>query len=78
MGNFDTFAEKNFQEMIKAGAVTQDKQDEFENDGVKKAFAIPENYRIPVFITAGYFKISETHATSKWLKTFEEFAVKSD
>jgi len=120
-----TFVEKNFQEMIKAGSMTQDKyewftnackglygsseelqlafacknagffamslmlaakslgidthpMDGFDHDGVKKAFGIPENYRIPVIIAAGYFKSSETLAPPKWRKTFAEIVVKFD
>ncbi|MEW5909011.1 MAG: nitroreductase family protein [Thermodesulfobacteriota bacterium] len=50
--------------------------DGFDHDGVKKAFAIPDHYWIPLLMAVGYFDTSKTLQAPKWRKSFEEIVIK--
>ncbi|MBF0224759.1 MAG: nitroreductase family protein [Desulfobacterales bacterium] len=49
--------------------------DGFDHDGVKKEFNIPDNYWVPVLISAGYFDTSKDIFPPKWRKTYEEIVI---
>lgn len=117
------FAEKNFAEMVKAGAMTQEKREWFNNacqtlygaseargvafackntaffamnlmlaakskgldthpmdgfdlDAVRKEFAIPDHYWLPLLIAVGYFRADKTLNPRAWRKTYDEIVVK--
>ncbi|MBS3810014.1 MAG: nitroreductase family protein [Desulfobacterales bacterium] len=52
--------------------------DGFDIDGVKKEFNIPENYWIPLLLSAGYFRSDKTMLPPKWRKSFDEMVVRFD
>ena len=117
------FAEKNFAEMVKAGAMTQEKREWFNNacqalygaseargvafackntaffamnlmlaakskgldthpmdgfdlDAVRKEFAIPDHYWLPLLMAVGYFRADKTLNPRAWRKTYDEIVVK--
>ena len=119
------FLERNFQEMLRSGAMREDQRpgldsareslygatetrkvafacknaaffamclmlaakslgvethpmDGFDIDAVRKEFNIPENYWIPMLISAGYFNADQTLPPAKWRKTVEEITVRFD
>ncbi len=52
--------------------------DGFDQDGVRKAFHIPEHYWIPLLLAVGYFDKNKTLAPSKWRKSYAEIVVRFD
>jgi nitroreductase len=52
--------------------------DGFDIDAVRKEFAIPDNYWIPMLIAVGYFDAAQTLSSAKWRKTPDEIRVRFD
>ena len=52
--------------------------DGFDNNAVREAFSIPENYWIPLLLALGYFDEEKDLHPPKWRKTFEEIVVRFD
>ena len=50
--------------------------DGFDHEGVKKAFNIPDSYWIPLLLSVGYFRGTETLQPAKWRKRYDEIVVK--
>ena len=50
--------------------------DGFDHEAVCKAFNIPDNYWIPLLLSAGYFTTDQELAPPKWRKTYDEIVVK--
>lgn len=52
--------------------------DGFDHEGVRKAFAIPDNFWIPLLLAVGYKKPGLEMHPAKWRKTKEEIVVSFD
>ena len=51
--------------------------DGFDHDAVRKAFEIPENYRIPMLIAVGYMKPGLSIHPKGWRQSYEEMVFKA-
>jgi nitroreductase len=49
--------------------------DGFDHQGVREAFAIPDNFWIPLLMAVGHMHPDKTVMPPKWRKTFEEIVV---
>lgn len=55
--------------------LTSHPMDGFDHEGVRKAFAIPDNFWVPLLLAVGYPKPGLVVQTPKWRKTKEEIIV---
>lgn len=49
--------------------------DGFDLEGVRKAFAVPDRFWIPMLIAVGYFREKEPLPPAKWRKSYDEIVV---
>ena len=52
--------------------------DGFDIDGVREAFAIPDNYWIPLLLAVGYFQEGKTLFPAKWRKSYDDIVIRFD
>lgn len=50
--------------------------DGFDHEAVKREFAIPDHYWVPLLVAVGYFNEEESRPPCKWRKNFGDIAVR--